>query len=95
MEEARAAKVDAVILWDAAALLMAKEEGLDVHLSTQASVANIDAVSFYAGLGVSRIVLARECTLKDIQHIVKEIKKRKTNCRTAKTGSKPFPADRC
>lgn len=77
---ASAAKVDAVILWDAAALSMAKEYKLSVHLSTQASVANIEAVKFYAKLGVKRIVLARECTLKDIAHIAKEIKKRKINC---------------
>lgn len=77
---AATAKVDAVILWDAAALSMAKEFKLPVHLSTQASVANVEAVKFYAKLGVKRIVLARECTLKDIAHIAKEIKKRKINC---------------
>ncbi|MCX5681191.1 MAG: U32 family peptidase [Candidatus Omnitrophica bacterium] len=79
-KQASAAKVDAVILWDAAALSMAKEYGLAVHLSTQASVANIDAVSFYADQGVKRIVLARECTLKDIIDIAKEIQKRKMAC---------------
>jgi putative protease len=80
LKEAKAAKVDAVILWDAAALSMAREAGLQVHLSTQASVANVEAVAFYARLGVSRIVLARECTLCDIQHIAKEVKRRKIPC---------------
>ena len=79
-EKASAAKVDAIILWDAAALSMAKEYKLPIHLSTQASVANIDAVEFYVSQGVKRIVLARECTLKDIQHIAKEIQKRKIVC---------------
>ncbi|MFA6379431.1 MAG: peptidase U32 family protein, partial [Candidatus Omnitrophota bacterium] len=80
LKQAADAKVDAVILWDAAALSLAKEYGLPIHLSTQASVANIDAVAFYAAQGAVRIVLARECTLRDITHIVKEIKKRKISC---------------
>jgi len=80
LKQAADAKVDAVILWDAAALSLAKEYGLPIHLSTQASVANIDAVVFYAAQGAARIVLARECTLRDIEHIAKEIRKRKISC---------------
>ncbi|HOD12886.1 MAG TPA: U32 family peptidase [Candidatus Omnitrophota bacterium] len=80
LKEAKAAEVNAVILWDTAALSMAMEAGLKVHLSTQASVASADAVAFYARLGVSRIVLARECTLDDIQQITREVKKRKIPC---------------
>lgn len=80
LKTAKAAKVDAVILWDAAALSLAKKHGLRVHLSTQASVANIEAVAFYAKVGVKRIVLARECTLHDIAHIAAEIKRRKIPC---------------
>ena len=79
-EAASKASADAVILWDTAALTLAKEYGLAVHLSTQASVANSEAVAFYAAQGAARIVLARECTLKDIQNIVQEIKKRKIAC---------------
>jgi len=80
LRQAAAAHVDAVILWDAAALSMAKEQGLNIHLSTQASVANVEAISFYARQGVSRVVLARECTLQDVGHIIKEIKKRNIPC---------------
>ncbi len=78
--QAAKAKVDAVILWDMAVLALAKKQGLRVHLSTQASVANIEAVQFYSDLGAERIVLARECTLKDIASIVLDIKKKKINC---------------
>ena len=64
------AGVDAVILWDMAVLSIAKELGLDIHLSTQASVSNINALKQYADLGVSRVVLARECSLSDIKAII-------------------------
>jgi len=69
MQRAKRAKIDAVILWDMAALFYAKKLGLRVHLSTQASVANKEAFAFFAKLGVKRIVLARECTLPDIKAI--------------------------
>jgi putative protease len=80
LKEAKKAQVDAVILWDMSVLELAKKIGLPIHLSTQASVSNIEAVKFYAKLGVSRIVLARECTLLDIQKIIKEIKRGKVHC---------------
>lgn len=77
---AKAAKVDAVICWDMAVVNMCKQFGLPVHLSTQASVANFEAVKFYAALGVKRIVLARECSLKDVCEIIKNIHKEKLDC---------------
>jgi len=60
------AGIDAVILWDMAVIGMAKERGLAVHLSTQASVANSKAVQWYEDQGVKRIVLARELSLDQI-----------------------------
>ncbi len=66
---AREAGADAVILWDMAVFTAAKELGLRIHLSTQASVANFEALEAYARLGVKRVVLARECSLSDIQNI--------------------------
>jgi U32 family peptidase len=72
--------VDAVILWDMALLSMAISLGLDIHLSTQAGVANADSFAFYASLGIKRIVLARECTISDIAKIAKTIKKEHASC---------------
>ena len=80
LKHAASAGVDAVILWDTAVLAMAKEEGLKVHLSTQASVSNIEAIRFYASIGVKRIVLARECSLSDIRDMIRQIKKEKIDC---------------
>lgn len=66
------AGVDAVICWDFSVVQVAKEIGLPVHLSTQASVANVEAAKFYKNLGVERVVLARECDLKQVERIKKE-----------------------
>jgi len=80
LRPAKKAKVDAIILWDTAVLSIAKKLGLRIHLSTQASVANKEAVSFYARLGAKRIVLARECSIKDIKQITTHIKKKRLGC---------------
>lgn len=68
------ANIDAVICWDFAVIQKCRELGLEIHLSTQASVSNSEAAKLYQSLGVKRIVLARECSLEDIQDI-----KNKTN----------------
>ncbi len=80
LEESARCGVDAVILWDMAVLNMAKELGLEIHLSTQASISNFEAVKFYHSLGVRRIVLARECTLRDIKNIKARMSKEKIEC---------------
>ncbi|MCA9400091.1 MAG: U32 family peptidase [Candidatus Omnitrophica bacterium] len=73
-------QVDAVILWDMGIFQLARAAGLTIHLSTQASVSNIQAVSMYARLGVKRIVLARECTLEDIRSIKRQMIEEKIDC---------------
>ncbi|NQU94683.1 MAG: U32 family peptidase [Candidatus Omnitrophica bacterium] len=80
LENAKKANVDAVMLWDMAALQYAKDLKLKTHLSTQASVANFTALKFYHSQGVKRIVLARECNLSDIKEIIKNVKKEKLDC---------------
>ncbi|NQT32062.1 MAG: U32 family peptidase [Candidatus Omnitrophica bacterium] len=80
LDMAKKAKVDAVILWDMAVLTLAKERDLEIHLSTQASVSNFEALKAYSELGVKRIVLARECDLKSIQDIVRRIGDENIDC---------------
>lgn len=58
--------VNAIIVSDPAVIEMAKKTNLEVHLSTQASTLNKEAIEFWKKEGVSRIVLARECTKEDI-----------------------------
>ncbi|MCP5535531.1 MAG: U32 family peptidase [Akkermansiaceae bacterium] len=73
LETAREENVDAVILSDMAAMQMANELGLEVHLSTQLSLSNYDSVKFYAPY-CDRVVLARELNLKMIKSIYDKIK---------------------
>ncbi|MDP8212667.1 MAG: peptidase U32 family protein [Candidatus Zapsychrus exili] len=80
LKEAKKSSVDAVVLWDMAVLLKARELGLNIHISTQANVSNVDALKTYASLGAKRIVLARECHLVDIRKIIKVIKEEKIDC---------------
>ncbi len=75
LKSAKEAKVDAVIVSDLGILLLAKKHKLEIHLSTQASVANTIALEQYKKLGVKRIVLARELSLDQIKKIVKKSKK--------------------
>ena len=80
LSAAKKAGVDAVILWDMAVFSLARKIGLKIHLSTQASVSNKEAVSFFSKLGVKRIVLARECSLKDVKEITSYIAKNRLPC---------------
>jgi len=74
------AGVDAIICWDMAVFRLAREVGIPVHLSTQASVANYQAFRFYEELGASRIILARECTLADIAEISRQATRDGLSC---------------
>lgn len=64
-------QVDAVILSDLGALqvVAACASGLEVHVSTQASVTNYATASMWHSLGAKRIVLARELSLTEIADI--------------------------
>lgn len=74
---AKKAGIDAIICWDFGVAQLAKKHGLEVHLSTQASIANYEALKFYHSQGFRRFVLARELNLKQIESIVAKIKKEK------------------
>lgn len=80
LREAKKVGVDAVILWDLAVFTIAKEMGLRIHLSTQASVANFLALKYYYQQGIKRVILARECSLSDIKNIITNLKKNHINC---------------
>jgi len=73
-DAAKNAGVSAVIAADVAAIQYAKFIGLEVHISTQANVSNLEAVKFYSTYA-DVIVLARELTLEKIKYIIDEIKK--------------------
>jgi putative protease len=66
-------KVDAIICWDASVIELCRKHKIPFFISTQASVANVEAAKFYKKLGAKRIILARELNLKQIKEISKVI----------------------
>lgn len=62
---------DGVIISDPGAIYLCKRVApkLQIHLSTQANTTNKYAVKFWGEQGVSRVVLARELSLKEISEI--------------------------
>ena len=46
---------------------------LPIHISTQASITNYETIMFWYNLGVRRVVLARELSLKEIKEITNRI----------------------
>ncbi|HBS04705.1 MAG TPA: collagenase-like protease [Leptospiraceae bacterium] len=73
INEAKKSGVDAIIASDPAVIQKALEFGLTVHLSTQVSVSNLEAVRFWSRFA-DVIVLARELDLSMIRRIVDGIK---------------------
>jgi putative protease len=70
LDNALQAGVDAIICWDQAVIRAARDKGLEVHLSTQASVSNSSAIiQYYRNNGIKRFVLARECSLDHLSAI--------------------------
>lgn len=76
LDQAKAAKVDAVIAADMAVITYAHSIGLEVHISVQANVCNLAAVRFYA-MYADVVVLARELKLSQIQAVIEGIKREK------------------
>jgi putative protease len=76
LKEVKKNKIDAVIGSDYAVIDYCNQLKIPLHISTQANVSNIEAVQFFSGFA-DVVVLARELTLKQVELISKEIKRRK------------------
>lgn len=74
LRTAKAAGVDAVIAADMAVISYARRLGLEVHVSVQANVCNVEAVRFFAS-SADVMVLARELKLSQIRHIIDTIRR--------------------
>ena len=72
--KAKEAGISAIIASDISIILYSTKLGIDVHLSTQCNITNIEAVKFYAQFA-NVIVLARELNLKQIKKITETIDK--------------------
>ncbi|MFH1377029.1 MAG: peptidase U32 family protein, partial [Candidatus Woesearchaeota archaeon] len=75
-DAAKEAGISAMICSDFAAIEYAKSIGLEVHVSTQANVSNLEAVKFFSKY-VDVAVLARELSMEQIKEICEQIKKQK------------------
>ena len=72
LDRAREAGVSAVIASDIAAIEYARSIGLEVHISTQLNVSNLEALRFYARWA-DVIVLARELNLDQVRQLHEQI----------------------
>ncbi len=67
--------VTAIIVADPYIMKIAKDMqlGLEVHVSTQLSTLNSQAISFYQNMGMDRVVLGREVTYDDLKRIMDKV----------------------
>ena len=72
LTKAKEAGITAVIASDQAVIMTAKTMGIEVHISTQLNVTNIETVKFYS-LFADTIVLSRELSLRQVKKITDDI----------------------
>ncbi len=62
---------DALIMSDPGLIMMVRERWPDqtIHLSVQSNVVNYAAVKFWQGMGLKRIIISRELSLKEVAEI--------------------------
>ncbi len=74
LNKAKEAHISAVIAMDQAVIAMARQIGMEVHISTQVNITNIETLKFYA-MFADTIVLSRELSLRQVKKITDQIKK--------------------
>ena len=72
VDAAKEAKVSAVIAADVAVIMYCRSVGVEVHLSTQLNITNIDSLKFYAQYA-DVVVLARELNMEQVSEIYQRI----------------------
>jgi U32 family peptidase len=68
----KAAEADAIIASDLGVLKIARDEDVDVHLSVQANISNLESLKLLHELGVKRVILSRELSLNEIKELSSE-----------------------
>ncbi len=74
LDKAKAANLTAVIAMDQAVISYARQIGMEVHISTQINITNIETVKFYA-LFADTMVMSRELSITQIKKICDQIEK--------------------
>lgn len=72
LDKAKAANLTAVIAMDQAVISYARQIGMEVHISTQINITNIETVKFYA-LFADTMVMSRELSITQIKKICDQI----------------------
>lgn len=72
IDVAKESQVSAVICADVAALMYANSIGVEVHLSTQLNISNVESLKFYAQFA-DVVVLARELNMEQVSEIYQAI----------------------
>ena len=72
IDAAKAANITAAIVSDVAVMVYCRQVGLEVHLSTQLNISNIEALKFYAQFA-DVAVLARELNMEQVAEIYRQI----------------------
>ena len=72
LDAALAAGVDAIIASDMAAIAYCRKIGLEVHISTQLSISNVESLRFYSQFA-DVVVLARELNLDQVKEIYEAV----------------------
>lgn len=75
IDRAKEAGVTAIIASDQAAIFYARSVGVEVHISTQLNVSNIETLAFYAQFA-DVVVLARELNIHQVRSIYDQITQR-------------------
>lgn len=74
VDEAKKSGITAIIAADQAVIQYARQVGMEVHMSTQSNITNIEAVRYYAQFA-DVMVTARELNLGQVKKITEEIEK--------------------
>ena len=74
LDRAKAADLTAVIAMDQAVIAYARQIGMEVHISTQINITNIETVKFYA-LFADTMVMSRELSVTQVKKICQQIEK--------------------
>ncbi len=72
VDAARDAKISAIIASDVAVMTYCRQQGVEVHLSTQLNISNVEALKFYAQFA-DVVVLARELNMWQVKDIYEQI----------------------
>ncbi len=74
IDKAKQADITAIIAMDQAVIAYARQVGMEIHISTQINITNIETLKFYA-MFADTVVLSRELSLGQIKKITTEVAK--------------------